>query len=91
LQGFGSTAEVASMAGLRQRIEAFGAKVRELDGHQPAALQELLATPEQGFQVILLNTVKGKGVSFMEAKMEWHYLPLTAEQFAQAQNEVRQA
>lgn len=91
LQGFGSTTEVASMAGLRQRIEAFGAKVRELDGHQPAALQELLATPEQGFQVILLNTVKGKGVSFMEAKMEWHYLPLTAEQFAQAQNEVRQA
>lgn len=89
LQGFGSTKEVASMSDLAQRIAAFGATVREIDGHQAQALQALLQTPQQGFQVILLNTVKGKGVSFMEAKMEWHYLPLTAEQFAQAQNEVR--
>jgi transketolase len=89
LQGFGSTKEVASMSDLAHRIAAFGATVREIDGHQAQALQALLQTPQQGFQVILLNTVKGKGVSFMEAKMEWHYLPLTAEQFAQAQNEVR--
>lgn len=89
LQGFGSTSEVASMKDLHQRIAAFGATVRELDGHQAQALEQLLETPQQGFQVILLNTVKGKGVSFMEGKMEWHYLPLNAEQFALAQNEVR--
>lgn len=88
LQGFGSTDEVASMSDLAQRIRAFGATVHEIDGHDPESLLSLLEAPQQGFQVILLKTVKGKGVSFMENKMEWHYLPLNADQFALATQEV---
>jgi transketolase len=38
--------------------------------------------------VILLRTVKGRGVSFMEGKMEWHYLPLDEQQYRQAIGEV---
>ena len=38
--------------------------------------------------MILLHTVKGKGVSFMENRMEWHYLPLSSEQYAAALREV---
>jgi transketolase len=38
--------------------------------------------------VILLDTVKGKGVSFMENRMEWHYLPLSGEQYTAALHEL---
>ena len=41
--------------------------------------------------VILLHTVKGKGVSFMENRMEWHYLPLSGEQYAAALRELERA
>ena len=60
LQGFGSTDEVASMSDLAQRIRAFGATVHEIDGHDPESLLSLLEAPQQGFQVILLKTVKGQ-------------------------------
>lgn len=90
LQGFGSTTEIASMGELAQRITAFGATVREIDGHDPQSLCSLLLAPQQGFQVILLKTIKGKGVPFMEGKMEWHYLPLNADQYAVACQEIEE-
>jgi len=38
--------------------------------------------------VVLLRTVKGRGVSFMEGRMEWHYLPLNEEQYQIALGEL---
>jgi transketolase len=84
LQGFGRTDEVASVDNLRERFEAFGIATREIDGHDAAALCAALRDPELGPRAIVLRTVKGKGVSFMEDRMEWHYLPLDAELYAQA-------
>jgi transketolase len=89
LQGFGSTTEVASMEGLAKRIAAFGVAITEIDGHDPQALAAIGNTAD-GPQFILLNTIKGKGVSFMENRMEWHYLPLNAQQYEQAVKEVEQ-
>ncbi len=86
LQGFGSTREVASMEDLGRRIEGFGATVVHIDGHDHRAIIE--AVREHPGAVILLHTVKGKGVSFMENRMEWHYLPLSAEQYALALREL---
>ena len=40
------------------------------------------------FRVIVLRTVKGHGVSFMENRMEWHYLPLSEEQYRMAIEEI---
>lgn len=88
LQGFGTTHEVASMAELTSRIAGFGAEVRVIDGHDPAVLRATLARPHDGPRVIALRTVKGRGVSFMEHRMEWHYLPLTAEQYQLALDEL---
>jgi transketolase len=86
LQGFGSTREVASMEDLGRRIEGFGATVVHIDGHDHRAITH--AVREHPGAVILLHTVKGKGVSFMENRMEWHYLPLSAEQYALALHEL---
>jgi transketolase len=84
LQGFGTTADVASMEPLTSRFAGFGADVVEIDGHDPAALDSALAGRGASPLFVILRTVKGRGVSFMEGRMEWHYLPLTDALYAQA-------
>jgi transketolase len=86
LQGFGTTREVASMDELGARVEAFGIEAYHVDGHDVRAVAAA-ATAHPG-AVILLHTVKGKGVSFMENRLEWHYLPLNDAQYAAALAEL---
>jgi transketolase len=88
LQGFGSTQEVASMDELAPRIRAFGLEVVEIDGHSSDALDAALAERGNAPLAIVMRTVKGKGVSFMEGRMEWHYLPMNDMQYAQAIEDV---
>ena len=88
LQGFGSTADVASLDRIADAVRGIGLGVQEIDGHAPDALAAALARPGNGPRVIVLHTVKGHGVSFMENRMEWHYLPLTAELYCRAIAEV---
>ena len=78
LQGFGSTQAVASMAPLRDKLAGFEADLRVVDGHDLVALRAVLDEPPGDRpRIVVMRTVKGKGVSFMEGRMEWHYLPLT--------------
>jgi transketolase len=86
LQGFGSTREVASLDDLGARIESFGVRAVRVDGHDHEAIAA--AARANPGAVILLETVKGRGVSFMEHRLEWHYLPLTGEQYAAALREI---
>jgi transketolase len=88
LQGFGSTTDVASMSPLWQRLQGFDIEVDVIDGHDASAIRAALSSPSQRLKVIVLRTVKGHGVSFMENEMKWHYLPLTAELYHQAIDEI---
>jgi transketolase len=88
LQGLGTTTEVASLEPLREKIGALGLRVEEIDGHAPEALRAPLDVPRSGPLVVVLRTTKGHGVSFMEDRMEWHYLPMTGSQYEQALSEV---
>jgi transketolase len=85
LQGFGSTAEVASMSPLWERLRGFDVDIDVVDGHDLTALRQALDSRSERTRVIVMRTVKGRGVDFMENRMEWHYLPLDAEQHARAQ------
>ena len=73
---------------------AFGWHVSEVDGHDLSAVMKALAqarhpgTAPGKPRVILAHTVKGKGVSFMEASDEWHAGHLTVEQYQAAMAEV---
>lgn len=91
LQGFGTTDEVASMADLIHRIQGFGVPVKGVDGHDYSALKSTLENPSGRFEILVLRTIKGKGVSFMEDKVDWHYLPMSAALYQNAVNEVRKA
>ncbi|HEY5038374.1 MAG TPA: thiamine pyrophosphate-dependent enzyme, partial [bacterium] len=91
LQGFGTTKEVASLDSLTEKFRSFGMPVEEIDGHDLKALEETLAKKVPGPRAVILNTKKGNGVSFMENKMEWHYLPLTETQYQNAIKEMNQS
>ncbi|MHB8285411.1 MAG: transketolase [Caulobacteraceae bacterium] len=88
LQGFGRTDQVASMTPLHEKLQGLGLQVVSVDGHQPSALDGALARPRDGALVIVLNTVKGHGVSYMEDCLDWHYLPMNEVQYHQALSEL---
>ena len=89
LQGFGTTREVASMDPLAQKFSGFSLDLTVVDGHDAEAVQHALCIPvRSGPRFIILKTIKGHGISFMENAMEWHYLPLNKEQYCVALEEI---
>jgi transketolase len=88
LQGFGSTTEVAGQESLSPQFRAHGCPTGEVDGHNQTAMADLLLSGPIGPYAVVATTNKGRGISFMENRMEWHYLPLTAELYAQALEEL---
>ncbi len=84
LQGFGSTAEIASMSPLWERLKGFDADIQVIEGHDPEAILAALNKQGERLNIIIMKTVKGHGVSFMERRMDSHYLPLSKAQFDQA-------
>jgi transketolase len=88
LQGFGSTTDVAGMSPLWRPLQGFDVDVDVIDGHDAGAIRAALLFPSERLRVIVLRTVKGHGVSFMENELKWHYLSLTAELYKQAIDEI---
>lgn len=88
LQGFGTVQEVANLEPFSDKFQAFGCSVTEINGHDPDAIVKALSLTTMKPHVVIAQTQKGHGVSFMENKMEWHYLPMTPEQYQQALKEV---
>ena len=74
------------------RWQAFGWRVRDVDGHDMAAVVDTLRHAHEDAAgqptVVVAHTVKGKGVSFMENQFAWHAKPPTAEHLAGALAEL---
>lgn len=91
LQAFGRTKEVLNLEPFLDKWTSFGWQAREVDGHNFSEIEKVLSeTPfrEGKPSLIIANTIKGKGVSFMEDKLEWHYKNLTGEQYELALKEL---
>lgn len=76
LQSLKSTEDTLKLEPLDKKWEAFGWHVQKIDGHDhEAILEALIVSAEHQGQpsVVIAETIKGKGVSFMENKVEWHY------------------
>jgi len=88
----GSTDQILKMPHLRQKWEAFGWRVSEINGHDEAAIAAALSgiTFRHRGQphVIIAQTVKGKGVSFMEVHGPWHHRIPTELEMAQIRAEL---
>lgn len=90
-QAFGYTKDVINLHPLEEKWQAFGWQTHVAPGHDVPALAQLLNTPASQPTVLLAQTTFGKGVSYMERQIPWHYMPMNEEQFTQAMNEVDQA
>ena len=88
LQGFGAVSEVCAAPPLADRLRALGLAVVEADGHDEAAIDAALRPVGSGPRAAVLRTVKGRGVSFMEGQLDWHYLPLDADGYRRALAEL---
>lgn len=84
--------EVTALRPLKAKWEAFGWSAQEVDGHDMAALVRVLRNVPDGSGrpvAVVANTVKGKGVSFMEDDNNWHYRSPSRDEFARAMQELR--
>jgi transketolase len=85
LQLAGETEATMTLEPLADRWRAFGWAVREVDGHDPVALEAALSTTEPGRPVMVLAaTVKGHGLPFLQGRTESHFAKLSERQHARA-------
>lgn len=93
LQGFGNTDEILGVSADKNKWEAIGFEVVEVDGHNVSEIHnqiDLFKARKNGIPKLLIaNTIKGQGVSYMENKMEWHYLPMKPEHYEIAKTDVK--
>ena len=76
IQSLGSVREVLDLEPFAEKWSAFGWEVEELDGHDVQSLADVLSgVPFKRGRpsCVIAHTVKGKGVSFMEDRLLWHY------------------
>jgi transketolase len=89
LQQGAGTEETSSLDPLDDKYHAFGFEVAMVDGHDPAALLTVLSAQSGDKpRCIIANTIKGKGVSFMENIANWHHGVPNDAQYAQAMQEL---
>lgn len=91
LQALGRTRDILDLEPLADKWQAFGWAVRTIDGHDLDQIAETLRSIpfESGRpSCIVAHTVKGKGVSFMEDKLAWHYKAPDDEQLNLALKEL---
>jgi len=91
IQSLGTVKEVLELEPFADKWRTFGWAVREIDGHNLVqigqALEDVPATPGRPTCVIA-HTVKGKGISFMEGKLLWHYRSPNGEEMADGMAEL---
>ena len=91
IQSYGRTNEVLNLEPLSDKLRAFGWGVAEVDGHDMEKLTLAFDTLpfNQGKPIAMIaHTIKGKGISFMQDQLVWHYKSPSDEQLVAALNEL---
>lgn len=85
LQSLDTVSNTLGLEPLADKLAAFGCRVHDIDGHDHETLLAVLGSvDERRPTAIVARTVKGKGVSFMEGRVEWHYKNPDDDQLARA-------
>lgn len=89
LQADGAIEDVLDTAPLKEKLMAFGFNTCEVDGHSVESIYQALSAPSEiQPTAIIAETVKGKGVSFMENKAKWHHGDLNDLRYNKALKEL---
>ena len=90
LQYDGESEKVLNIGSLESKFKSFGFETYSINGHEVSEIYSVLTNFKTDKpKAIIANTIKGKGVSFMENKKEWHHSRLTLEQYNAAILEQR--
>jgi len=90
-QALGYTHEVMDLSPLAARWRAFGWDVHEVDGHNVDEMTQTVAaldTVSGSPHVLIARTTFGKGVSYMENQIKWHYWPMSDVEYSGALSEI---
>jgi transketolase len=88
-QALDQTHRVLDLSPLEARWAAFGWQTQVVDGHDPGQLTRALSSVSSSApRVVVARTVFGKGVSFMEGQIKWHYMPMNDDEYRQAVEQV---
>lgn len=88
LQAMGRVKDILNIEPLKNKWEAFGWDVLEIDGHNFNEIEEALRFESDKPKVIIAKTIKGKGVSFMEDNNVFHYKAPSEEEYQKALKEL---
>jgi len=91
LQAFGRTNEILNLEPLVKKWEDFGWEVKEIDGHNFSEIEKVFSEipfKKNKPSLVVCHTVKGKGISFLENRLESHYKILTKEEYERALKEL---
>lgn len=87
-QATGRSNDIMQMQDLQSKWEAFGWQAHRVDGHNHEEIEAALSAPQTGHKAIIADTIKGKGVSFIEDDNNWHYRSPTLQEVEQARLEL---
>jgi len=94
LQSLTTVKDTLNLEPLKDKFESFGSHVLEVNGHDHFALNKVIKEAiniKNKPVVIIAYTIKGKGVSFMENKVKWHYSTPNNDELEIAINEINNA
>lgn len=93
IQGFDITENVLGETAHAEKFRLIGFDVEEMDGHNlieiSETIEKLSRRKNKKPKMIIANTIKGKGVSFMENTVDWHYWPMSDTLFEKAMEEIK--
>lgn len=92
LQAYGRDEQVLNMGDLEEKFKSFGCNAITINGHDYDEIESVLKAAPMNTNkkptVIIADTVKGKGVSFMENRLEWHFKSPSEEQLKMIEEEL---
>lgn len=91
IQSLGDTEQILKLDPMAPKWQAFGWEVIEIDGHDHKLIFNSLQRTSDRPLCIIANTIKGKGVSFMENELKWHYKYASPDELELAIREIKES
>ena len=92
MQSLTTVSNTINIEPLKRKFQSFGCDVEVIDGHNFTQIKKALKKKQKNKpRIVIANTTKGKGVSFMENKVAWHYRSPNANELQKALIEIDNA
>ncbi len=88
IQSLGNSKEIIDLNSLKSKLSKFNFDIHHINGHNLKSLKSSFDKKTKLTKIIIADTIKGKGISFMENKLLWHYKPPDSSELEKALKEL---